>query len=201
MTHVHVLVEEQSAGVALQILIPSIIGERATYRIITHSGKKDLLAKLPARLRGYRQWIGEGDRLLVLVDRDGDDCRALKALLEDAAAKARLPTRSAAGRFQILNRIAVEELEAWFLGDAVAVCTAFPRVPSSFHTRARYRDPDAVRGGTWEALRALLSAAGYYQGIFPKLEVSRKIASAMDPSRNRSRSFQIFVEGLIELVA
>jgi hypothetical protein len=83
----------------------------------------------------------------VLVDADQDDCRALKRTLEDAASAVGLPTRSAvgaAGGFVVLNRIAIEELEAWFLGDVEAVATAYPGVPLSLGQRQRFRDPDAV---------------------------------------------------------
>lgn len=50
--------------------------------------------------------------------------------------------------FQVLNRLAIEELEAWFFGDVAALHSAYPRVPSTLGRRSRYRDPDAIRGGT-----------------------------------------------------
>lgn len=50
--------------------------------------------------------------------------------------------------FQVVNRIAVEELEAWFFGDWSALQAAYPRVPATIPQKARFRDPDAIVGGT-----------------------------------------------------
>ena len=60
--------------------------------------------------------------------------------------------------FQLVNRLAVEELEAWFFGDVDAMATAYPRVPRTLAQRAPYRDPDRIKGGTWEAHGARLTA-------------------------------------------
>ena len=62
--------------------------------------------------------------------------------------------------------------------------------------KKKYRDSDAIRGGTYEALEHLLKKAGYYGDNLPKREVAQNIAQHMEPSRNRSKSFQVFVEGL-----
>ena len=54
----------------------------------------------------------------VVVDRDSDDCHKLKNKLEDIAKEAGLTTRTSAGsKWQVVNRIVVEELEAWYFGD------------------------------------------------------------------------------------
>jgi hypothetical protein len=90
----------------------------------------------------------------------------------------------------------VEELEAWFFGDVEALVTAYPKVPSNLANKEKFRDPDAITGGTWEALERLLQKAGYYSGGLPKIEVARKVSEFMEPSRNRSKSFQVFKEGL-----
>ena len=88
----------------------------------------------------------------------------------------------------------VEELEAWFFGDVEALREAYPNVSNTFQNRAKYREPDAITGGTWETLERLLK--GYYPNFLPKGVVAQKVAPHMEPSRNRSRSFQVFVEGL-----
>jgi hypothetical protein len=77
--------------------------------------------------------------------------------------------------------------------------TAYPRLPSRLDKKAPYRDPDAIRGGTWESLERLLQKYGYYEGGMPKIEVARQVSAQMDPVRNRSRSFQHFRQGLVEL--
>jgi len=50
--------------------------------------------------------------------------------------------------FQVINRIAIEELEAWFFGDWPAMCAAYPKLDASVPKRAGLRDPDAIKGGT-----------------------------------------------------
>lgn len=199
--HLEVLVEEPSAEEALNGLIPKILGTASTYRIHVYNGKPDLLKKLPSRLRGYARFLPDDWRLIVLVDRDGQDCRHLKDELEAAARDAGLKTRSAGGweRCQVLNRIAVEELEAWFFGDPQALRQSFPGLQSGWEERAAYRDPDAIRGGTFEALQRLLQSRGYYREGVPKIRLAREVARHMDPQRNRSRSFVVFRDGLRRL--
>lgn len=103
-------------------------------------------------------------------------------------------------RFQILNRIAVEELESWFFGDIQALTSAFPGVPSTLPAKSRYRDPDSIKGGTWEAMERELQKAGYFQGGLAKVKAARVISENMDPERNVSQSFQAFRNGLRDLV-
>lgn len=190
---------------ALDTLLPRMNIPEGSFKIIDHGSKQALLNNLPSRLRGYAKWDNPSLRVLVLVDRDADDCKALKQTLEHAAASANLltKTKAAAGvPFQVANRIVVEELEAWFFGDTTAMADAYPGVPSSLASRSPYRDPDAIKGGTWEALGRVLHNAGYYTGSRkpPKIEVARNIAAKMQPNRNRSHSFQMFANGLRALM-
>ncbi|MFP4121181.1 MAG: hypothetical protein ACOC07_13985 [Coleofasciculus sp.] len=53
-----------------------------------------------------------------------------------------------------------------------------------------------MRGGTWEALEALLQEKGYYQGGLNKVEVARAISEYMKPENNQSLSFQCFNSGV-----
>ena len=197
---VELLVEEPSAAAALEQLVPRILGTGTVLAIHAHQGKRDLLASLPGRLRGYARWLDHVHaHVVVLVDRDGDDCRQLKLRLESAAQEAGLVTRSAArvgAASAVVNRVAVEELEAWFFGDIPALCAAFPGVPEALAARKAYRDPDAIAGGTWEARQRVLQAAGYYSTGLNKIDAARRIASHMDPARNRSRSFLAFRDAL-----
>lgn len=200
--HVEFLLEEPSAEAALARLLPKLLPPESTWRLHPFQGKPDLLAKLPSRLQGYaRGRLLDDYRIVVLVDADQDDCRRLKSCLEAAAAAVGLRTRGAAGpdgRFVVLNRIAVEELEAWFLGDVEALASAYPGVPRSLGQRQRFRDPDAVHD-TWEALERVLQDAGHFRSGLRKIEAAGHIAAHMEPSRNRSRSFRCFVEGLASL--
>lgn len=196
-------VEEPSAEAALIYLVPQIL-DRQDFDFDIHpfQGKRDLLRKLPDRLKAYRHWINEDWRVIVLIDRDNDDCYQLKQKLEQIAADAKLSTRSrrgTEGKFQIINRIAIEELEAWFFGDVDAIKLAYPRVPSNLAQQALYRDPDAIRGGTWEQLEKVLH--DYHPGGLEKLRAAEEISQYMNPNRNRSKSFQVFRDTLRDLFA
>lgn len=196
------LVEEPSAERALVELVPKIIPNVA-FEIRTFQGKHDLLAKLPQRLAGYAhyaQYVGLG--VVVLVDRDDDDCVELKGRLERTAklaGLATLSTGSQADRPVVCNRIVIEELEAWFFGDITALRAAYPRGPAVGGQR-RYRDPDAIVGGTWEALERLLNEHGYHRSGLAKIATAADIARYMNVDDNRSRSFQVFRDGLRRLV-
>jgi hypothetical protein len=201
--HIEVLVEESSAEAALQNLLPKILSNVATFNIHPHQGKPDLLRKLPALLRGYRNWLPEDWHIVILVDADDDDCLELKAQLEQIAQDAGLVTKSvssAGQQFQVLNRLAMRELEAWFFGDIEALNAAYPRISLTLGQRAKYRNPDAITGGTWEALERLLQRLNYFPEGLPKITVAREVSRHMDPIRNRSRSFQIFRQGLMDLI-
>ncbi len=186
---------------ALRALLPKIV-EGLSFDIHAYQGKKDLLRKLPSRLRGYAAWLPESMRIVVVVDRDYVPCRALKTRLERLAEDAGLVTRSKARgkRCTVVNRLAIEELEAWYFGDWEAVRAAYPRVPGTIPTHERYRNPDAVTGGTWEAFERILQKAGYFGVGLPKIEVARAVAAHMVPDRNRSRSFQVLRDALAEMV-
>jgi Domain of unknown function (DUF4276) len=197
-----VLVEEPSMEVALDHLLPKMLID-AQFEIRRFQCKDDLLKNLPARLRGYRNWLPDNWAILVLVDRDDDNCLALKQDLERVAAAAGLVSKTIAGggTFQVANRIAIEELEAWYFGDWAAVQAAFPRVPSTLPNRAGFRDPDAVSGGTWEALERVLKRAGYFKTGLRKVECARLVGQNMDPAKNSSRSFQAFSDAVASAAA
>ncbi len=103
---------------------------------------------------------------VLLVDEDRQDRAQLKSRLQKAAAEAGSTTKSIAGPgepFVVLNRLAVEELEAWFFGDCLALRAAYPRAPANLEHRAPYRSPDHITGETWERLEQVLQRAGYHR--------------------------------------
>lgn len=201
--HIELLVEEQSAEAALRNILPRMLPTEVTFAVHPHSGKHDLLARLPGRLAGYRRWIPPDYRIVILIDQDNADCRALKRKLNKMVAEVGLIPKSKAhqGTFQVLNRLAIEELEAWFFGDPQALSAAYPKIPVHLLNRSWYRTPDSIAGGTAEALERILKNHRYYRTGMPKIEVARSISAYMDPARNRSKSFQVFREGIQEIVA
>ncbi len=95
--HLEVLVEEPSIEAFLRALLPRLLPHGRSFEVHPFQGKADLLDKLQSRLRGYAQWLPEDWRVVVVVDRDNDDCESLKERLEVMAANAGLVTRSRAG--------------------------------------------------------------------------------------------------------
>jgi hypothetical protein len=198
----HFFVEEPSAEAALVELVPRILkGQAFEYDIFPFQGKHDLLSKLPSRLKAYTSPPADEWRIIVLIDRDEEDCTKLKGRLEDVAAKAGLKTRTLSPQdFRLVNRIVIEELEAWFFGDVEALRAAYPRsIDPNLAAQAAYRDPDAIKGGTWESLERLLKRD--HPGGLEKIRAAQDIAQHMQPERNRSRSFQVFREALLSLFA
>ena len=183
------------------LLAHKLVGE-STFAIHSFQGKTDLLKKLPNRLRGYSNWIPENYRIVVVLDRDDDDCRMLKNQLETIATESGLITRSRASGnpWQVVNRIAIEELEAWYFGNWEAVCKAFPRVSPKIPNRARYRNPDSIQGGTWESFERVMKRYGYFKAGLRKVKAAQAIAMHIDPARSRSIRFTNFYNAIVEAI-
>lgn len=195
--HIEFLVEELSAEKFLNIIIPKIFGSNVTCNIHSFQGKSDLLKNLPSRLKGYSRWIPEDWKIVVLIDEDRKNCHELKNILEKAAQDARLIAKSTSidGRFQVLNRIIIEELESWYFGDVNALSSAYPGISRNLDKKKNFRDPDRIRGGTWETLERVMQRAGYHEQGLNKIEAAETIATYMDPCLNKSHSFQVFFNG------
>jgi hypothetical protein len=192
-----VFVEEESAEAALDSLLPKLLPD-SEFQIIRFQGKQDMLQHLLNRMRGFKSWMPENWVLMVLVDRDRDNCKTLKKQLEEIATQAGLVSKSVSrrgSRFQVVNRIVIEELESWFFGDWEAVHSAYPKAPSTISTKPQYRDPDVIVD-TWQAIERILQAKGYFESGLRKIEFARNVSSHMEPARNTSRSFQVFQEAL-----
>lgn len=199
--HFIFFVEEQSMEVFLGGVLPRMLPENCTHRIQGFSGKSDLLKKLENRLRAYRRWLPSDHRIVVLVDQDNDNCHELKNRLNEAAGRAGFRSlRTGSKHRMIVNRIVVEELEAWYFGDWEAVRDAYPRVSDRVPRKARYRDPDAIRN-TWEAFEAIMQRSGYFKSGLSKIEAARQIGARLDPQRCRSRSFCAFRDAIRAAVA
>lgn len=199
VARLEILVEEPSAEEFLNIIIPKIVPE-LEFTIYPSRGKDDLLCNLPSRLRAYSRFLPNDSRVLVLVDSDGKDCMELKMRLERIAEAAGLTTKSSSrGKYQIVNRIVIQELESWYFGDWNAVCAAYPRIDRNHCKKASLRIPDAV-DNTWEIFEAVLKKYKYLQhSRLPKIATARNIAAHMRPERNVSASFIAFRKALLDL--
>jgi hypothetical protein len=199
--HFELLVEEPSMEAFLQRALPIILPQDCTFEVHDFHDKKRLLCKLDSRLRGYAKWLPPEIRIIILLDRDREDCYELKYQLELAIAKAGLRSRALAGSsdWQVAPRIVIEELEAWYFGDWEAVRAAYPRTQST--VPPRYRTADSITGGTWEAFERQMRKHGYFRGGLRKVEAAQAIGQHMDPDRNTSHSFRVFRDVLREATA
>lgn len=185
----------------MRALLPRMLPQGPSFEVHPFQGKPDLLSKLEARLRSYGSWLPADWRIVVVVDRDRDDCRDLKRVLESAAHRAGLRTPSSPGglAWQVANRIAIEELEAWYFGDWSAVRASFPRVSPHVPRRHAFRDPDGVLGGTWEAFERVVQDSGYFRSGLAKIDVARVIGGYIQPDRSTSTSFRAFAAAIADV--
>ena len=135
--------------------------------------------------------------VIVVVDLDDKNCHSFKQdLLRVVRDCDPAPTA--------LFRIAIEEIEAWLLGDTEAVKAAYPRAKGPVLNRY---EPDSICG-TWEVLAdavypggsAQLKKLGYPEVGRIKCEWAKRITPHIKLDRNRSKSFQVFREGVMRLV-
>ena len=179
------MTEEESMSKALRVLLPTLLPGLREYEhwiILDHKGKSDLEASYPKKMRAWRE---PGVRFIILRDNDGSDCKELKQKLIS-----RVPDSSM--KYQV--RIVCQNLESWFIGDIEAVATAYPvsRRHNSFKALSR-SDPDTLTNAS--DLLTDLTRTG------AKRARATEIAEQMQPERNRSRSFHVFVEGLTRFLS
>lgn len=213
--HIEVLVEDSSGAKLIETLLPEIIGQQHaphTWRVHLYKGigrlpaglstkadpaKRALLDQLPRLLAGYGKTPGI-DAVVVVLDSDGRDCKAflqeLKTLLQHF--------RPAPNT---LFRLAIEEMEAWYLGDQQALLEAYPRAKKDVLNRYRQ---DAVCG-TWELLAdavhpggsAAIRKAGWPLPGHIKHQWAEQIGPRMNIEHNQSPSFCKFRDGMRRIVA
>ncbi len=217
--HFEVLVEDASGKIALQSILEKILGPNGqdhSYRTISYKGighipkklksksdpaKRILLDRLPKLLRGYgRSLRGFPAAVVIVVDLDSKDCLQFKKeLLAILGACNPKPTT--------LFRIAIEEGEAWLLGDRKAVEAAYPEATSKAASRIldSYRQDSIC--GTWEVLAdaiypggsTRLKSLGFPHTGNAKCEWAERIGSYMTVDSNQSNSFKVFRDGVREL--
>ena len=212
--HFKVLAEDPSGSIAVTSILEKILGADSSvhsWRVHDYKGsgripkglqgttdpqKRVLLDRLPKVLRGYGQSLPDSAAVIVVVDLDDRDCMAFKQELLDVLAACNPRPRT-------LFRIAIEESEAWLLGDCNAVKAAYPRARDSVLNGYKQ---DSICG-TWEVLAdavnrggsAPLKRAGYPEAGQAKCEWAGKIAPHMDVDQNQSKSFQVFRDGIRKL--
>lgn len=94
------------------------------------------------------------------------------------------------------DSIVIKELEAWYFGGWEAVHKAHPRIAPNVPKQARHGNPDAIRGGTWEAFARMMKNQRYFQTRLGRIKAARTIAPDIGPAHNLSRSFSVFHDTL-----
>ncbi len=211
--HFEILVEDQSGKKMLDILLPKII-DTTVHTFIVHSykgvgripknltatgdaSKRILLNQLPRLLSGYgKSFVNFQAAVIVVCDLD-DKC--LKTFRQELCNLLDSCNPKPETRFCI----AIEEGEAWFLGDISAIKAAYPKAKDAV-LRAYVNDSIC---GTWECLAdalyhggaSLLSTRGWQAVGTEKSQWAEKISPHMDISNNVSPSFAYFCDKLREL--
>jgi hypothetical protein len=213
--HLEVLVEDQSGGILVEKILNKINenhGQLFTFRTHRYKGsgkiphgllsqlnpqKRVLLDRLPALLRAYGRSLDNNNAVIVVIDNDTKDCREFKNELLSILATCN-PTPNTA------FCIAIEEMEAWLLGDRTAVEAAYP----SMKVRALDHYVQDNICGTWELLADAIcreKASGLKKLGYPeigrrKCEWAERIAPLIDLERNSSESFQYFVRKVRQFI-
>ena len=213
--HFEILVEDQSGKRMLDILIPKIIGNQHSFKVHAYQGigriprnltsstdarNRLLLSQLPRLLRGYGNTFANYPAnypAAVILVCDLDD-RCLKAFREDLFTLLNACNPKPETRFCI----AVEEGEAWLLGDLPAIKLAYPNARDNVLNRY---ENDSIRG-TWELLADAVSQGGSSALRRGGQAVGREkstwaehIAPHMNVETNKSPSFCYFRHKIREL--
>lgn len=208
--HFQFLVEDQSSAVLIERIMGNIISGDSTdtynckpFKGIggftkkntikeTHLGK--LLNDLATYMRGFQRSLqGIEASLIIVLDNDDNNPEELKNQLNSVA---------------VINSIemdhvfclAIEEVEAWLLGDELAIQKAYPGYKRNIlHD---YKQDSIC--GTWEVLADVVYKGGireikrrkmsYMEIGRLKSEWAEKIGNQMVFAGNKSPSFQFFYE-------
>lgn len=218
--HFEILVEDISGKKAIDNLVPKIIdlNQGHTFKVYPYKGvgqipknmnsavdasKRQLLNSLPKLLRGYgKTYNAYGDTyqavVVVVVDLDDKCLRELRNELLGI-------WNACDPKPNVKFCFAVEEGEAWFLGDLQAIKRVYPAAKSSILNS--YVNDSIC--GTWELLAdavypggsIALKKAGWVETGKVKSEWAEKITPHMDVNNNNSQSFCYFRDSLRSLTA
>lgn len=209
--HFEILVEDQSGKRFLETMIPKIIHENQTFRVHPYKGighipknmkpktdprKRILLDRLPHLIQGYGNTFAEYPDdypaiLVIVCDLDNKCMKKFRNELLDVLAQCEPKPNT---HFCL----AIEEMEAWLLGDLDAIKKAYPNAKVPILNG--YKNDSICN--TWEILadaiypggQQKLSGEGWVAIGTKKTEWAVKISNYMEPQMNKSPSFNYFVQ-------
>ncbi len=202
------LIEDRSGGILLKQILNSYMKdhENLIYRINSFKGigclpkktnkvnnikTRKLLSDLPAYLRGFNASLSplpHRKAIIIVLDSDDNNCIEFKKELNNLKQALMLSVDS-------IFCIAIEEMEAWLLGDINAIITAYPHAKKQL---LQNYVPDSIIG-TWEHLADAIYSGGvdrlkkiatsYYEIGEQKCIWADKIGACLDIRNNKSPSF------------
>lgn len=213
MTHFQILVEDISGEALLGHIVPKIIGESNSYEIKHYKGigripaglkpgsdpkKRILLDQLPRLVSGYGSVLSRYPEnypavLVIVCDLDRRCLKEFRNSIMECIDRC-------INKPETILCLAVEEGEAWLLGDTEAVVSAYPKArPEILNSYI----PDSICG-TWEVLANAVHTGGAkallglgYQAVGGrKHEWANAIGPLIHLDRNKSPSLKYFVEKL-----
>ena len=197
--YVEILVEDISGNKAMEILIPKMNINAIPVRIHSYKGigripkglkprtdavKRQLLDQLPRLLQGFGK-ISECKAVVVIFDLDEMDKHQLMEKLCNIRELCNPKPNT-------IFCLAIEEFEAWYLGDLNAVRKAYPRAKSNL---SKYVNDSIC--GTWEFLADAILSGGSkelikkgWQAVGEQKSIwAETICPHMDVENNVSPSF------------
>jgi hypothetical protein len=216
--HFEFLVEDTSLKKFLAIIIPKIItNNNHTYKIHSYSGigsipknlskqtnikNRMLLNNLPKLLSGYgKTFNGYPDDykavVMVIMDLDDECLKTMRIEFFSILKSCLIPPETC-------FIFAIEEMEAWLLGDINAIQKAYPKVKKS--VLSNYNNDSIC--GTWELLADAIYEGGSRKLMdegYPitgkiKTEWAENIAPHLSVANNKSPSFQYFLGKIVQLI-
>ena len=213
----HFLVEDMSGATLIEILMNKIRNSRDDIQFHCHSFKGiggltkkntiketktgKLLNDLATYLRGFNKSLqGIEAAIFIVVDNDTRDTEAFRNELKSVAEQNRIT-------IDHVFCIAIEEMEAWLLGDAEAVKQAYPSAKLQI---VQSYEQDSICG-TWELLADAIYPGGLkrFRKDCPtfvekgkyKNEWAQQIGQYMQIQKNKSPSFQYFIQEISKRLA
>ncbi len=167
-------------------------------RVTPNKHSYGLMHLLPAKLRAYQRTFDPRHTLLIVVlDADREDPSTVFGELADTLHQYAPDLKAAIG-------IAVEEMEAWLMGDFSAIKRAYPEADKGRYLRYQQ---DAICG-TWEFLAEVIlgpNAAALIRAGYPavgtyKTTWAESIAPHLSLAGNRSPSLKRFLNAMDRVI-
>ncbi|MEG2144664.1 MAG: DUF4276 family protein [Oscillospiraceae bacterium] len=216
--YIQFLVEDISAGELIKIIMAKYNAEKPPccieFDVRSYKGiggfpkgksaknakAEQLLNDLPKRLNALNASLKckDSPSIFVVLDNDTRDTEDFAKKLNEIITREKISVDT-------VFCIAVEEMEAWLLGDYNALRLAYPPVSGRIASKHSGYSQDSICG-TWEFLADMLTENG--MGSFMrqnptafdigrcKSQWAKSIGAYMDIRANASPSFQSFIEAL-----